>query len=386
MTISLIISLASFSMVAYAAVVAASGLLKMKRLGDVQADNSSGSPRVSIVVPACNEEEHIEKAVLSLLVQEYDNLEIIIINDRSSDNTGAVLENVRRLHPELKIHTIAELSDGWMGKSHALAQGAKLATGEFLLFTDADVIMEKTTISRAVNYCVANQLDHLALLFKNTTRGWLLNSLILDSGMGLFLAFKPWKVCQRRSKYFIGIGAFNMVKKSVYRTIGGHGSIRMHPIDDVMLGKIIKASGYQQDCLMGQDYVVVPWYDSVREMVNGLLKNTFSVLHYRLAFVPLQLVLIFVVNIFPLLGGVLGEGLVQQICLFSLAVRLAAFYGGLKILRLPVWYLAGSFLTPFISAYIIAKSAYVTTIHNGIFWRGRFYPLRDLKKESPLFF
>lgn len=386
MTIAVCISLLSLLIVVYSAVIIAVGTMKMKKLGDTHLSGDAVLPKVSVIVPACNEEKNIEKAILSLLAQEYDNMEIVVINDRSTDNTGMVLEDVRRCHPSVKIVTLTELPDGWMGKSHALDQGAKMSTGEIILFTDADVIMEKTTISRAVSYYLKNNLDHLSLLFKNTTRGWLLNSLILDGGMALLLLFKPWRVRKDTSSCFIGIGAFNMVRKSVYRDIGGHHSFRMHPIDDVMLGKRVKQSGYRQDCLVAQEYVTVPWYDSVQEMIGGLLKNTFSVLHYRLAFVPLQLLVIFTANIYPLFGTIWGEGPVQAICLCSLLIRLVLFSGGLLFLGLPVWYLAGSFLTPVISAYIVIKSAFVTTRNNGIFWRGSFYPLRDLKKARPLLF
>lgn len=386
MTILLFTSLVSLVVVVYSAVFVAVGVLKMRRLSDVSCKGSKSVPRVSVVVPACNEEKNIEKAILSLLAQEYSKLEIVVVNDRSIDNTGLVLENLQRQHPALTIHTITDVPEGWMGKSHALAEGAKLAAGEILVFTDADVLMEKTTIARAVNYGIANQLDHLSLLFKNTTRGCLLNGLILDAGMGLFLVFKPWMVRKRGSKHFIGVGAFNMIKKSVYKDIGGHQTIRMHPIDDVMLGKRVKQNGYRQDCLLAQDHVTVPWYGSVKEMVNGLLKNTFSVVHYRALLVPLQLLLIFVASVFPFWGAVWGEGSVQVICLLSAAVRLTSFYCGLAFLGLPAWYLAGALLTPFISGFIIIKSSFTTIRNKGIVWRGKFYPLRDLRKAKPLFF
>ncbi len=386
MTIALCLSLLSILMVVSSAVIVTGGIMEMKKLGDTELCVNGVLPRVSVIVPACNEGKNIKKAILSLLDQEYENKEIIVINDRSTDNTAMVLEGVRRNHPSVRILTLTEVADGWMGKSHALDQGAKMSTGEIILFTDADVIMEKTTISRAVNYFLEKKLDHLSLLFKNTTRGWLLNSLILDSGMALLLVFKPWRVRKDTSSCFIGVGAFNMIGRSVYKKIGGHRSIRMHPIDDVMLGKRVKQNGYRQDCLVAQDYVTIPWYGSVSEMVEGLLKNTFSVLHYRLAFVPLQLLLIFIANIYPFVGALWCEGAVQAICLLSLMVRSVLFCGGLHFLGLPVWYLAGSFLTPVISAYIVIKSAFVTTRNNGIFWRGRFYALQDLKKARPLLF
>ena len=386
MTILLFISLISCGVVIYSAVAVGCGVRKMKALGDVNDIDHNGGPLVSIVMPACNEEENLESAILSLLDQNYENIEIVVVNDRSTDDTGAILEKLKRQYPALKIHSITDLPAGWLGKSNALAQGARISSGEYLVFTDADVIMEKTTITRSVQYCLTKQLDHLSLLFKNTTRGCLLNGLILDAGMGLLLLFKPWKVLLDGNRYFIGVGAFNMVRKSVYEYIGGHESIRMHPIDDVMLGKKIKQTGFRQDCLLAQDFVVVPWYDSVKAMVNGLLKNTFSMVHYRVYCVPFQLLAIFVASIFPFVGLFLGDVATQYVCLFTVVVRLITFSYGLRFLKLPFRYFGSVFFTPFISCYIILKSAFVTMYHRGIFWRGRFYPLCELKKSEPLLF
>ena len=160
----------------------------------------------------------------------------------------------------------------------------------------------------------------------------------------------------------------------------------MHPIDDMMLGKIIKEHGYHQDCLLGQDFVVVPWYDSVRAMVNGLLKNMFAVVHYRLLCIPLMILAILVGSIFPFWGVIWGDIPVRNVCLVTIGVRLVSFGYGLKNQGLPIWYLPGAVISPYISCYIILKSACVTLYNGGISWRGQHYPLRELKKAKPLLF
>jgi hypothetical protein len=273
-----------------------------------------------------------------------------------------------------------------MGKSHALFAGALLAQGEYLVFTDADVVMEKTTIARAVEYMVDNRLDHLTLIFKNMTHGWLLNSLILDSAIGLMVLFKPWLAKKKGTRWFVGIGAFNMVRRAAYTAIGGHEAIKMHPVDDMMLGRTIKEHGFSQDCLLAYDFVVVPWYDSVRAMIKGLEKNMFALLHYRIILVPGALLAIIVPSIWPLWGAIFGHAYVQVLCLVTVAIRLATFYQGLWRQGLPGWYLPGCFLTPYISCYIIVKSAFVTLKNRGIIWRGRHYPLAELRKTTPFLF
>lgn len=368
------------------AVTIAAGVKKMKRLGDTETGNTDVGPLVSIVVPACNEEKNIEKSLLSLLNQDYKNLEIIVINDRSTDGTAAVLQQLQVRFPDLRIHEIADLPEGWMGKSHALSTGAALAKGDFLVFTDADVFLEKTTIARAVRYMSSNRLDHLTLVFKNVTHGWLLNSLILDMGMGLLFLVRPWMARNSGNSWFVGIGAFNMVRRLVYQEIGGHEGIRMHPIDDLMLGKMIKQHGFFQDCLLAYDFVLVPWYDSVRTMINGLEKNMFALVHYRVWLVPVVLFAIIVPNILPVWGVIFGNNDVRIICFLAVGIRLAACFKGLRMQDLPWWYLPGFIITPYISCYIIMISVFVTKINGGINWRGQHYALAELRKTAPLLY
>jgi glycosyltransferase involved in cell wall biosynthesis len=386
MSIFLILSvMACVASIIYSCTLAV-GMRKMLKLGDMESSESSILPLVSIVIPACNEEKNIEKSMLSFLAQDYKNLEIVIVNDRSTDNTAEILKKMQSRFPQLIVLEITDLPKGWMGKSHALAKGAAMAQGNYLLFTDADVVLEKTTVARAVGYMNKNGLDHLTLIFKNLTQGWLLNSLILDSGLGLLFVFKPWMAKKSGNSSFIGIGAFNMVKKTVYQEIGGHELIKMHPIDDMMLGKMIKEHVYFQDCLLAYDFVKIPWYDSVSAMINGLLKNIFALVHYRILLIPVVLLAIIIVTILPTWGVFLGDRYVQTICFLTVGIRLITFYKGLCLQGLSRYYLPGCLITPYISCYIILKSAFVTMNSGGITWRGQHYALADLRKTTPFFF
>lgn len=366
--------------------ILAHGVKKLRGLGDVDGFEGFPGPRVSVVVPACNEEENIGQAVLALLAQDYANLEILVVNDRSIDGTAAVLHSLREGNPRLQIEEISHLPEGWLGKSHALARGANLASGEYLLFTDADVVMEPTTVSRAVQLMVDRRLDHLALLFRNLTHGWLLNCLILELALGLLCIFRPWKARRAGSRNFMGIGAFNMVKKSAYEAVGGHEKIRMHPIDDLMLGKILKEQGFRQDCLLARDFVAVPWYDSVRAMIEGLQKNMFAFVHYRLSLIiPLLLVHI-LMNILPFWGIIFCQGTGRTLWTAALLLKLLIFCFGLRRQGLPLWYLPGALLVPYLVLHIVIVSVAVVLKNNGIIWRGRYYPLGELKKSRALFF
>ena len=384
MSLSFILAAVACTSVLYYSLVLALGARKLRRLGDIKAAWDCRGPSVTVIMPACNEEENIEQAVLSLLAQDYRNLEILVVNDRSVDGTAQVLKNLQTLHPQLIVHEIHDLPAGWLGKSHALSAGAAQAGGEYLLFTDADVVMEPSTISRAMRLVADERLDHLTLIFKNLGGGWLLNCLILEMALGLLFFFRPWRVKKQGSRDFIGIGAFNLVKKSAYHEIGGHESIRMHPIDDLMLGKILKEQGFRQDCLLAHGFVSVPWYGTVRAMIKGLQKNTFAFVHYRLAFLPPIVVAQVVVNILPFWGAIC-QGDVRLLWLSTLALKLLTFFFALRHQGLPLWYLPGGLLTPYLSLYIIVNSAYVVRRDGGITWRGHFYALAELEKSRRLF-
>lgn len=360
------------------------GIRSMTTLASIKPLKNERQPRISIIVPACNEEKNIEQAILSQLQQRYTNLEVIAINDRSTDATGTILERLQCEHDNLRVLHISELPDGWMGKANAMQQGAEMADGEYLLFTDADIIMEDSTLARAMHHVSINKLDHMALVFKNISPGWLLNSLILESGAGLIQLFRPWRAKKTTARNFIGVGAFNMLRKDTYFAVGGHQHIRMHPIDDIMLGKMIKRNGYSQECLLGTDLVAVPWYGSVKEMVNGLMKNVLAVINYRfILLIPLLFGMV-VLNILPLWGVIFSEGYAQLIWTAVILIKTAAFYYGSRLLDITPWCALGTLLTPYISVYIVLRAAWLNFSEKGIYWRGTHYSIDKLRSNQPI--
>lgn len=342
-------------------------------------------PRVSIIVPACNEAKTIAAGLRSLLAQDYSNLEIIVIDDRSTDGTGQVVEALQIEGAGLILHRISELPEGWLGKSHALQVGADLATGDYLLFTDADVILERSTVSRAMSHMLQGDLDHLPLIFANRGGTPLLDCLILELGLGLLFCFRPWRVRETASPFFMGVGAFNLLKRSAYRAIGGHHSFALHPIDDVMLGKLVKERGLRQDCLLALEHVSVPWYATVAEMAQGLEKNGFAFLHYRLWLLPPLLLLLVAGNILPLWGAVFAAGAARGLWATAVVIKLVAFAFGLHRQGRPRRYVLGGLVTPYLTLFILLRSAWVVVGQGGIRWRESFYPLAQLKKSRALF-
>lgn len=360
------------------------GIRSMTRLRDVSPLTEERQPRISIIVPACNEEKNIERAILTQLQQKYVNLEVIAINDRSTDSTGVILETLQSEHANLKVHHIEDLPEGWMGKANAMQQGAERANGEYLLFTDADILMEESTLARAAHYMRMKKLDHMALVFKNISPGWLLNSLILESGAGLIQLFRPWLAKKATARNFIGVGAFNMVRRKTYFELDGHERIRMHPIDDIMLGKVFKRNGYRQECLLGIDLVSVPWYESVKEMIDGLMKNVLAIINFRFVLlIPLLFGMVFL-NILPLWGVLFSEGYAQFIWTVVILTRIGAFYYGTRLLDITPWCSLGTLITPYISLYIVLRAAWLNYSEKGIYWRGTHYSIDTLRSNEPI--
>ncbi|WP_136796065.1 glycosyltransferase [Desulfosediminicola ganghwensis] len=349
--------------------------------------NSLSAPKVSVIVPACNEAETIRPALKRLLAQQYQNLEIIVVNDRSTDRTSEIVREIQKeCRRDFELLEITELPDGWLGKANALQVGAEKASGEILLFTDADVEMEPTTIARAVQVLESRKIDHLSLIFQHIGGNWLLNALILDSACGLLAMFKPWKAGDRSSSFGFGVGAFNMVRSTAYRAVGGHSRIRMQPIDDLMLGKELKANGFRQLCMLGRQQVMVCWYPSVKAMVDGLMKNVFSVLHYRAWLAVVVAVLIFVGTLLPVAAIFFTSGVVQLVFTAAVLTRIIGLLVTAGMYNMGPGVALGGLISPFLSIYIVLRAMVLVTRDSGIYWRNSYYPLDELKKSKPVIF
>ena len=334
---------------------------------------------VSIVVAARNEQRHIRQAVESLMDQDYPRLEIIVVNDRSTDDTAAILKNLARACDRLKVIQIAQLPHGWLGKNHALYVGAQQASGDYLLFTDADVIMHPTALSRAISFMQQGNLDHLAVSPQFSQKGTLLNILV-GTFLCLFtLGKKPWKASNPKSPFYMGIGAFNLIAADAYKQIGTHQRIAMRPDDDIMLGRLVKKNHLRQDVLNGIGMINIEWYPSLGEMVRGLEKNAFAGLNYSLLFVALTCLCLFTFLVFPLPAVFLTAGAARILNVLALAVWTISYADNARFWKIPLWH---GIALPFGTAlliYTIANAVCRTLRNGGITWRGSHYPLEDLK-------
>jgi cellulose synthase/poly-beta-1,6-N-acetylglucosamine synthase-like glycosyltransferase len=209
-----------------------------------------GNPRVSIIVPACNEEADIEEALNSLLALDYGNYEVIAVDDRSTDRTGEIMDRVGSSaagHELLRILHVRDLPSGWLGKTHAMWTAGRHATGDWLLFTDADVVFRPDSIRRALAYAQAEGADHVVMFPR---------IIMKHAGERMMMAFfqtlfvfghRPWKVAHPETKDHMGVGAFNLVKREVYEAVGTFQRLRLEVLDDMKLGKVVKCLRRRSD-------------------------------------------------------------------------------------------------------------------------------------------
>lgn len=380
----LILAVLTLAFVLVTGLQLALGNRSVKYLKDI-VPSDEASPKVSIIVPARNEQEKIEPALISLLKQDYPNLEIIVVNDRSTDSTGEILRNISSSYTNIKVITLSELPEKWLGKNYALHDGSQHASGDYLLFTDADVTMAPSTISKAVYYIQTNQIDHLVCSPVVKVQGKLL-TIMIGTFLYLFImATQPWKASNPDSKKFIGIGAFNFVKSDVYRKIGTHEAIRMRPDDDMMLGKRLKRMGYKQDILNGTGMIELEWYSSCREMVGGLMKNAFAGVNYNVANTIMATLFLFLFFIFPCIGVFYPAGIAPWLYGLILIGSTLSYQDNAGFFKLKKWSAIALPVGVAGIIYILCKSTLLALINGGINWRDTHYSLKDLKANKVSF-
>jgi len=343
-------------------------------------------PRVSIIVPACDEQEHVAAALASFAAQDYGNLEIIAVDDRSRDATGEIMERVARqaiaIRPGLRFEVlhVRELPAGWLGKTHAMWLAAQRASGDWILFTDADVKLRPDALRRAIAHAEAVKADHL-VLFPTHALNTVGERMVL-AGFGMLFVFghRPWKVSDPKARDSMGLGSFNLVRRSVYESIGTFRALRLEVVDDIQLGERVKTQGFSQHAVFGRGLLGLRWGDGGVGIVRNLTKNLFAVLDYRWPRALGACFLWAALNLLPFLGLWLALGWSKAG--FALAVvAIAMLYTGMDSRISPAYALLHP-VSSMIIAYALLRSMVATLRHGGVVWRGTKYPLEELRKPS----
>jgi GT2 family glycosyltransferase len=355
-------------------------MARLPWLSDTTPIASANAPLVSIIFAARDEAEKLPAAIKTLLAQDYPRFEVVAVNDRSTDETSVILHECERLSRNLVVTDIANLPAGWLGKPHALVAGFEQSRGEWIVFTDADVHFAPDVLRRAIALAAEKEWDHLTLLTSVEMRGFWETTAISYFGLGFVFGNEPWLAANPRSARYVGVGAFQLVRRAAYERSGGHSRLRMDVIEDMKLGKLMKMAGFRSGVAVAQDKVHVCWHSGIHNVIRGVTKNMFAAVHYNPFFALAAMLLSVTMSILPFFGLVFATGWARVFA--GIAAGAAVLIHGAMIWSTEASPLYGLThpLGALLFCWMIGRSAIATLWHGGVVWRDTFYPLEDLRK------
>lgn len=358
------------------------GAIRLPWLKNFAPAPDAACPRISLLFAARDEEEKLPAALATLMEIDYPHLEIIAVNDRSTDSTARIINEFAATHARFRAVHVDELPPGWLGKPHALQKAYESATGDWLLFTDADVRFKPDALRRAITLAQQRNMDHLTLLCDVEMRGFWETVLITFFGMAFNMASDPGRVSNPTSRAYVGVGAFQLLKRNAYEGSGTHRRLAMEVVDDMKLGKIVKQSGFKSGAGIAQDAVSVRWHAGIGNLIRGVTKNFFAGAGFSVFTVVMSLIALLAMNVLPFAGLLFGHGWIRIFSAIAVLIALA-FHAGVDLtMRVSPLYCLTHPLGALFFAYMLLRSTFVTLRQRGIIWRGTFYPLEDLKRGA----
>lgn len=362
------------------AIVIARGVRSIPSLEDAVPLRDSDSLSISILFTGRDEAEKLPGALETLLSLDYPRYEVIAVDDRSEDATGSILKAAAEKDSRLKSVRVDSLPSGWLGKPHGLQKAYENSNGEWIVFTDADVHFAPDVLRRAVALAREKGWEHLTLLGapKMFTAG---EKIVLTFfGLGFAIGTRPWSVSNPRSSAYMGVGAFQMIRRSAYEKMGTHRRLAMEVVDDVKLGKLVKEAGIRSGVAKAGDAVSVHWHSGLRNTIRGTTKNFFATAGYKLWLAALQVFVLLVMCVFPVAAMPFVHGWTLVFAAIAVGVPLIAAGGvAIEFKTSPLWALTFP-IGAAIFAWMLARSTIVTLWQGGIIWRGTFYALEELKR------
>jgi glycosyltransferase involved in cell wall biosynthesis len=379
-TAGCILALAWFSRILEAAL----GVPKIADIAKLEWDrHPSSRPRVSVIVPARNEEEDIEQTLNQLLALDYDNYEVIVVNDRSSDRTGKIMDRVAAspaAHGCLRVLHISELPPGWLGKAHAMWSAGQQASGDWLLFTDADVLFKPDVLRRALAYAETEKADHVVVFPRMIMKHFGEKVMIAFFQTLFTFGHRPWRVADPDTRDHMGVGAFNMVRRSAYEAVGTYKALRMEVLDDMKLGKVLKNARFVQRNVFGEDLISIRWAKGALGVVDNLTKNFFAILSFQWWRTIASVFGLFFLNLWPFLGIWMAHGWARVPYAVALGSMFLIYVGMSLKSSIPAYYFIFHPISTLLFEYTLLRSMFLTLRNDGVTWRGTKYPLEELRK------
>jgi chlorobactene glucosyltransferase len=239
-------------------------------------------PFVSVLVPARNEENNIENCVRSIMMQDYSDFELIVLNDNSTDNTAKVLNELQQEF-DFRVINGKKLPAGWLGKNYACSQLSSKAKGEILIFTDADNWHSKDAISRTVSAMSKFKLSFLSAFPQQITKSFSEKLIIPVIDLILYSLLVLWMNYFSKNPAFAAAnGQWIAVRKEEYESIGGHSSVKDKVVEDVSLCRVFKRKGKRVMTMAGTGIVYGRMYNDFSGIWEGLSKNIFGLSDFKL--------------------------------------------------------------------------------------------------------
>lgn len=345
------------------------------------------APRVSILVPARNEERGIEACVVSLCEQTWPNLEVVVLDDQSTDATAAILQRLAERYPgRLRLLQGTALPEGWVGKSWACHQLSAAATGAILLFTDADTEHHADTVACTHAMVERHRIDVLSLIPDERMGTWL-EHVVIPMVHVLYVAYLPNDRILHDPRVSVSAanGQFMWFSREAYRRIDGHRSVAASMVEDVTLARIAKKAGLRLALVDGSRHVACRMYTNGRDVVAGFSKNMFPAMGYRLAIALPFVGHMFLQWVLPLPALLLGlccpslygsEGAMYSLGLLpAIQLVLGIYVRGLVAgrFRMPWWHVALQPLSGAMTIVIALNSIRWAWTRRGATWKGRSY-------------
>ncbi len=349
-------------------------------LSDDRSPPPQAWPRVSVIVAARNEEHDLERGIRTRLADDYPDLQIVLVEDRSTDATPAIADRLASADPRVKVVHLTELPEGWLGKLHAMHRGVLEADGEWLLFSDADVEFAPGALRRAIARCEHGPHDHMSVIPEFRQHG-----LAIDATLDVFCHIlvaggRLWQVPDPSTRAAVGGGMFNLVRRAAFDRTPGFDWLRLEIADDVALGQMLKRHGARPIVMNAVGDVALNFYRSVGEMAWGLEKSGFAVVG-RFSYVALAL------------GSALGVAAhggffagfthpapwVRVLSLATLGVALATQALLARATRRSI---VPALLFPFgmlSMVLMMLRSGWLVWRRGGVEWRGTLYKVSELR-------
>jgi chlorobactene glucosyltransferase len=354
-------------------------------------NKSTTTPKVSVILPARNEEGFIGRCLESLRTQDYNDFEIIAIDDSSEDKTGEIIEELAKKDSKIIHVTANEKPQNWMGKNWACMEGFKKATGDIMLFTDADTKFEKNVMSLAVSHLQSDDLDALTVIPRLRCIDKITKITLPMLSTFLHSRYSALNVNNPKKKVGYFFGSFFVIKRRVYEEIGTHEKVKQEIIEDGALGKITKESGYALKMVRGEHLIEALYSRSSKEMWNGLKRLMVPLYHQNSAsavgvffavlfilFMPIPLLAYSVIAFEPSLSfsTLLISAIISTITIFSASIMETRMGLNLSIVN-SIFAPIGSIIVVlgFLSGILHANKS------TAVSWRGRKYSVKEFSQN-----